>query len=65
MTQKWPAWRYSPIGEAEVFEREGDVPAGWSDRPAKGYHPHDIAAGIKPDPVPWRRARKLTLKPKG
>lgn len=30
---KWPAWRYSPTGEAKIFERAEDVPEGWEDNP--------------------------------
>jgi hypothetical protein len=33
--QHWPSWRYGPKGEAEIFEREADVPSGWEDHPAK------------------------------
>jgi hypothetical protein len=33
MAKSWPAWFYGPNGEAEVFERKDDVPAGWTDSP--------------------------------
>ena len=26
----WPAWRYGPNGEAEIFEHIKDVPTGWA-----------------------------------
>lgn len=29
-----PAWMYGPNGEAAIFERPEDVPAGWTDSPA-------------------------------
>jgi hypothetical protein len=29
--QAWPAWRYGPDGEAEVFDRPEDVPEGWTE----------------------------------
>lgn len=29
----WPAWRYGPNGEAEIFQLPDDVPAGWTDIP--------------------------------
>jgi len=29
--QSWPAWRYSPEGEGKIFQREEDVPEGWTD----------------------------------
>ncbi len=31
----WPAWRYGPNGEAEVFATEADVPEGWVDHMSK------------------------------
>jgi hypothetical protein len=31
----FPAWRYGPKGEAEVFQSEADVPKGWVDHPSK------------------------------
>jgi hypothetical protein len=33
--QAFPAWFYGPNGEAEIFQAEEDVPAGWVDHPAK------------------------------
>lgn len=33
--QNWPAWRYGPSGEAQIFQREADVPKGWKDSPGK------------------------------
>lgn len=30
---KFPGWRYGPNGEAQIFEREEDVPEGWTDNP--------------------------------
>ena len=27
--QAWPAWRYGPDGEAEIFNSEEEVPPGW------------------------------------
>lgn len=29
--QAWPAWRYGPDGEGEIFARAEDVPEGWTD----------------------------------
>lgn len=29
----WPSWRYGPGGQSAIFERQGDVPNGWSDTP--------------------------------
>jgi len=31
--QDWPAWRYGPEGESEVFATPEDVPEGWTERP--------------------------------
>jgi hypothetical protein len=31
----WPAWMYGPNGEARVFARAEEVPAGWSEAPGK------------------------------
>lgn len=31
----FPAWFYGPNGEAEIFESEAQVPAGWLDDPNK------------------------------
>jgi len=33
--QNWPSWRYGPKGEAQVFEKAGDVPAGWKEHPSE------------------------------
>lgn len=30
---KFPGWRFGPNGEAQIFEREEDVPDGWTDNP--------------------------------
>lgn len=30
---KFPGWRYGPNGEAEIFQKEEDVPEGWTDNP--------------------------------
>ena len=31
----FPAWMYSPDGDAKIFERDEDVPKGWLDHPIK------------------------------
>lgn len=28
--QEFPKWMYAPTGEARIFEREEDIPEGWS-----------------------------------
>lgn len=33
--QSFPAWFYGPNGEAEIFESQAQVPAGWLDDPNK------------------------------
>lgn len=35
MADTFPSWRYGPDGKAEIFNDEGDVPAGWVDHPSK------------------------------
>lgn len=37
--KNWPAWRYGPDGASDVFQSEGDVPAGWQDHPSKVITP--------------------------
>lgn len=29
----WPSWRYSPTGEAKIFNCEEEVPVGWMESP--------------------------------
>jgi hypothetical protein len=29
--QDWPAWRYGPKGESDIFNCEEEVPKGWND----------------------------------
>ena len=29
----WPGWRYGPDGEGAIFNRQEDVPEGWTRRP--------------------------------
>lgn len=31
--QSYPAWRFGPDGESQIFERAEDVPEGWSAEP--------------------------------
>jgi len=31
--KNWPAWRYGPDGKSGIFDREEDVPTGWTDHP--------------------------------
>lgn len=35
----WPSWRYGPHGESAIFERESEVPYGWTKRPGEIYVP--------------------------
>lgn len=30
---QWPAWRYSPDGEGQIFNHPSEVPEGWTDNP--------------------------------
>ena len=44
---KTQTWGYRGA-EAQIFD--DPLPEGWADRPARGYHPHDVATGILPEP---------------
>lgn len=41
MAETFPSWRYGPNGEAAIIETSADVPAGWSDHPAKAKAPKE------------------------
>jgi hypothetical protein len=62
---KWPSWRYGPNGEAAIFDKEEDVPAGWADSPARARVVEDVVqiltspATFEPAPAP---RKPLTLK---
>lgn len=32
---RWPAWRYGPNGQSEIYQNEDEVPDGWEDHPSK------------------------------
>jgi len=49
--KNWPAWRYGPGGEAEIFASEADVPSGWKDHPSK-HEKGDKAAPPSPVSTP-------------
>lgn len=48
-----PTWGYRR-GEAKIFDlKHGEsLPDGWSRRPERGFHPHDVELGIRPEPEP-------------
>lgn len=65
--QAWPCWCTGPDGEGAVFEREEDVPEGWTHHGvtvgAKPDHVkaiHDASLGIKPDAGTVRRRAQIT-----
>jgi hypothetical protein len=31
----WPAWRFGPGGQSQIFDYEDQVPSGWVDHPSK------------------------------
>lgn len=35
----WPSWRYGPYGESAIFQRESDVPFGWTKKVGEVYVP--------------------------
>lgn len=43
---EWPAWRYGPDGESEVFDSAEDVPAGWGATPSLAYVPREASPEI-------------------
>ena len=47
--KKWPAWRYGPNSESDIFEKPEDVPQGWADSPA-AFAQRKVDAGRKPKP---------------
>lgn len=50
-TREWPAMRYGPSGEQQIFKSPDDVPEGWADRP--GGEPKKAEkpkVGSKPKP---------------
>ena len=30
---RWPSWRYGPGGQSAIFQKEEDVPEGWTKKP--------------------------------
>jgi hypothetical protein len=77
-SNQWPAWRYGPDGEADVFENEADVPKGWKNHPSAFEKPAkeakakpageqagnaDVdAAGVAFDPALHAASRSFTSK---
>lgn len=51
---EWPAWRYSPDGEAKMFDKPEDVPEGWLDRKPQVFE--------APEPLPDIDRASLELK---
>jgi hypothetical protein len=47
-THSYPAWFYGPNGQSEIFQHDGEVPAGWQDHPSKVITPEKT--GSKPLP---------------
>ena len=44
---EFPAWRYGPNGEAQIFDHKEEVPNGWVDSPAKVGKPQPKAPAPK------------------
>lgn len=54
---RWPSWRYGPGGQAAIFQKEEDVPEGWTKKPDEApevYVP-------RPAPPVLDRAELLSL----
>lgn len=41
---EFPAWRYGPNGEAEIFNAETEVPFGWTKQPGQVFVPREGTA---------------------
>ena len=52
---KFPTWAYGPGGQADIFHREEDIPAGWVDHPSKV---EDKAAKPAKAPEPAKQPAK-------
>lgn len=48
-THSYPAWFYGPDGQSQVFNDDGEVPAGWHDHPSKVIT--SAKTGSKPMPA--------------
>lgn len=35
----WPSWRHGPNGESAIFQREEDVPYGWTKKKHQEFEP--------------------------
>jgi hypothetical protein len=57
----WPAFRYGPNGEAQIFQRPEDVPEGWKDSPGAHFEP---PPAVKPAPM-TREEVVAALKARG
>lgn len=52
----WPSWRYGPNGESAIFERESDVPEGWTN------NPNDFKKEEKPAKVAKKKTKDAVVK---
>lgn len=43
--KSWPAWRYGPNGQADIFQSPEEVPDGWQN------HPDKVAGGAGENPL--------------
>ena len=48
----WPAWRYGPNGEADIFESEAAVPKGWKSHPSAFDKPEKAEKAEKAQKAP-------------
>lgn len=55
--QGWPAFRYGPEGERQIFQRPEDVPEGWQDSPNFVAAAKEIGAQTVADLPSGRRKR--------
>lgn len=47
MKNEFPAWRYGPNGQSDIFQSEDDVPAGWTDHPSKAETSAGAESGVR------------------
>jgi hypothetical protein len=45
----WPSWRYGPNGESAIFQKEGDVPYGWTRKPGDKFERTSKTFGLDRD----------------
>ena len=55
---EFPKWMYGPDGEAQIFEKEEDIPQGWVDHPSKFEKKEEVEDTLGESPEPKRKSKK-------